>query len=343
MKNLAIPLVILNLVLHGFIPQAMAFHHGTQYTISGTTMGTYYTIKFISRKKLSAVLWKQKVDILLNQVNQTFSMYIAQSELSRFNRRKPGAAFRTSPEFFKVLMTARTLYTITKGAWDGTVKPLVDLWGFGVKKAEDRIPDRIMIRKALAETGFGHIYFPADNMVAKDMDVTLDLGSIAKGYGVDAVAELFMSWGIKDILIEIGGELYGAGRNISGKDWVVGISRPDRKYADQNLYQIVRLHGKAIATSGTYRNFFREGKKNFSHIIDPRTGFPVSGNIVSASVIAENCTFADGLATALMVMDIQKGIRLVNRLENTECLIIQKKGDRLVSHVSKNFTALEVK
>ena len=343
MKKLAIAAFTLIIFFHVPVPQTLAFHHGTQYTISGTTMGTYYTIKFISRKKLSPVLWKEKVEVCLNQINKTFSMYMPKSELSWFNRRKPGIAFKVSPEFFRVLLTAESLYTMTGGAWDGTVKPLVDMWGFGTEKTKNLIPDLSRVMKALSKTGFSHISFPGHDMVVKDIDVTLDLGSIAKGYGVDAVAELFMSFGIKDILVEIGGELYGSGRNARGKDWMVGISRPDRKYESQNLYQVIRLHGQAIATSGTYRNFFNKSKKSFSHIIDPRTGFPVSGNIVSASVIAENCTFADGLATALMVMDIKKGIELVNRLENTECLIIQKKKNKFISHVSKNFKALEVK
>ncbi len=154
---------------------------------------------------------------------------------------------------------------------------------------------------------------------------------------MDAIARLFTASGIHDILVEIGGELYASGINKKGKPWSVGISRPAKAFANQGLYKIVRLKNHAIATSGNYRNFFELNNKTFSHIIDPKTGFPVDNKIVSASVIAKNCTFADGLATALMVMDVQKGIGLVNRLEDTECLIIQKKDQTLVSHVSENF------
>ena len=123
----------------------------------------------------------------------------------------------------------------------------------------------------------------------------------------------------------------------------MGISRPDKQFANQGLYKIVRLKTQALATSGNYRNFFEINKKTFSHIIDPKTGYPIDNQIVSASVISKDCAFADGLATALMVMDVQKAINLVNRLKNTECLIIQKKVEKFISHVSENFNDFVVK
>jgi thiamine biosynthesis lipoprotein len=220
------------------------------------------------------------------------------------------------------------------------MKPLVDLWGFGTRKGTGQIPETGRIARALADTGFNHIQISPGHRIQKNRAVTLDLGSIAKGYGVDAVAQLFVSSGITNLLVEIGGELYGSGLNPKGKPWSVGISRPDKQYAHQSLYKIIRLNNQAIATSGNYRNFFEKNGKTFSHIIDPRTGFPVNNAIVSTSVIAKDCTLADGLATALMVMDCQKGIDLVNRLDNTECLIIEKKGQTLISHPSKKFNDL---
>ena len=314
-----------------------------QHILSGKTMGTYYTIKFISAKNTAISSWKAKVDMRLKEVNSTLSMYDPKSEISQFNRHEIETPLAISLDFYTVLLAAEKIYHLTDGAWDGTVKPLVDLWGFGTEKMPPRIPENDKIILTLSKIGFNHIDFKGPGRILKTEKISLDLGSIAKGYGVDAIADLFLSSGINNVLVEIGGELYAAGKNKKGEHWSVGISRPDKRFADQGLFRVIRLKNQAIATSGNYRNFFEMDGKMFSHIIDPKTGFPVDNNIVSTSVISEDCTFADGLATALMVMDVQKGLQLVNRLENTECLIIQKKGKKLISHASENFDDVMVK
>lgn len=313
------------------------------HTISGKTMGTFYTVKFLSTEKTSLSLWKAKVDMRLKEVNKKLSMYDTKSEISRFNRNEIGEPMTISLDFYAVLLTATKIHKLTDGAWDGTVKPLVDLWGFGTKKMQARIPENDKIAMTLSKTGFNHIGLKAPNLILKTEAITLDLGSIAKGYGVDAIAELFLSSGIHDVLVEIGGELYASGKNKKGEHWSVGISRPVKQYVNQDLFRVIRLKNQAIATSGNYRNFFEINGKTFSHIIDPKTGFPVDNNIVSASVIAEDCTFADGLATALMVMDVQEGVLLVNQLPNTECLIIQKQGHEFITYPSENFNDFVVK
>ena len=264
-------------------------------------------------------------------------MYDPKSELSLFNDQKTKTVVKVSSDFYDTMLTAKKLYDMTDGSWDGTVKPLVDLWGFGTKKKILKIPESDKITLALAKTGFHHIDIREHNKIFKTKDITLDLGSIAKGYGVDALTGLFTASGINDVLVEIGGELYGSGTNKKGKPWSVGISKPEKQFTNQKLYKIICLENHAIATSGNYRNFFEIKGKTFSHIIDPKTGFPVDNKIVSASVISDNCTFADGLATALMVMDVQKALALVNNIPNAECLIIQKKATRFISHASDNF------
>jgi thiamine biosynthesis lipoprotein len=313
------------------------------YTISGQSMGTFYTIKFVSKKKESLSLWKDRVDIRLSEVNKKLSMYDPKSELSLFNRQQIKMPVDISHDFYSILLIAQKLYHLTDGSWDGTVKPLVDLWGFGINKKIQKIPESKKITMALVKTGFNKIEINEEKRISKKTDITLDLGSIAKGYGVDAVASIFLSSGINDILVEIGGELYAAGKNKKGNDWAVGISKPDKHYSNQGLYKIIGLKNRAIATSGNYRIFFELNNKSYSHIIDPKTGYPVDNKIVSASVIAKDCTFADGLATALMVMGIQKAISLVNSLEDTECLIIQEEGKQLIDHVSENFNAFVIK
>ena len=141
--------------------------------------------------------------------------------------------------------------------------------------------------------------------------VSLDLGSIAKGYGVDQVAEVIRNNGIKNFLVEIGGEVYASGCKIDGGYWLVGINMPDKDALIGDIYKTVRLKNKALATSGDYRNFFEKKGAFYSHVIDPRTGYPVKNGIVSVSVVADDCTFADGLATAIMVAGHEKGLELV--------------------------------
>jgi len=340
-KKLTIFCICLSIFI--FYSNGFAAHFGKEYTLSGKTMGTYFTIKFITAKKPSLPLWQARVDKRLEKINKRLSMYDPKSELSLFNDQEAGTPVKVSSDFYDTMLTAKKLYDMTDGAWDGTVKSLVDLWGFGTKKSIHQIPEPDKIALALSKTGFHHIDIKGQHTLLKTTDITLDLGSIAKGYGVDAIARLFTSSGIHDVLVEIGGELYGSGTNKKGKPWSVGISEPDKQFANQTLYKIIRLNNHAIATSGNYRNFFETNGKTYSHIIDPKTGFPIDNNIVSASVISKDCTFADGLATALIVMDVQKAIALVNSLPDTECLIIQKKTTKFISHTSDNFDRFVVK
>ncbi len=314
---------------------------GRQYTITGRTMGTFYSVKFISTQNQSTSLWKQKVDIRLKEINARLSMYDPKSEISLFNQYPASQVFELSNDFYQVVLQCLQLHRITDGSWDGTVKPLVDLWGFGIKDRPDTLPTSKAIEKALSQTGFHKLELNGHRLIKKEPDITLDLGSIAKGYGVDAIAQLFSTSGIKNFLVEIGGELVGSGKNKKNQPWKVGISQPEKKGLNQSLYKIIALKNMAIATSGNYRNFFEKDGRIFSHIINPKTGFPVENQVVSASVIAENCTIADGLATALMVMDIQKGIDLINTLENTECLIIQKQGNEFIPFRSHQFKTFE--
>lgn len=312
-----------------------------QYTLTGKTMGTFYSIKFLSMTQPNLAQLHQQVDFRLQEVNDRLSMYNPRSEISLFNRQPALQVFRLSPDFYNVLVQCQHLFRITQGAWDGTVKPLVDLWGFGTQEKPEILPETGRIEQALARTGFHKLELTDHKLTKKETAITLDLGSIAKGYGVDALAQVLKENKIHNFLVEIGGELRGSGKNKNSQAWAVGITRPEKMGVNQDLLKVVYLADMAIATSGNYRNFFEQDGKTFSHIIHPKTGFPVDNQVVSASVIAENCTFADGLATALMVMEVQKSLDLVNSLDRTECLIIQKQGDRFISFRSNGFEAFE--
>ena len=307
---------------------------------SGKTMGTTYHIKAVAGLFTNTKDLKNQIDQRLDEINESMSTFRKDSEISRFNAyQNIGEKFRISDDFYNVMTVAKTIYEETGGAWDGTVKPLVDLWGFGMSENNHTIPEKSRIAALLSNIGFNNIEIFAGHYLAKkNTAITLDLASIAKGYGVDQVAALIRANGIHDFLVEIGGEVFAAGLRKDGKEWRIGINRPQKNAPLDQVYKVVDLQDKGFATSGDYRNYFEVNQKRFSHIIDPRNGYPVDNGVVSVSIIANTCTFADGLATAVMVLGHEKGLDLVNRLDNTECFIVtQSKDGVLVDHHSKGF------
>ncbi len=308
--------------------------------ISGQTMGTTYHIKIVAGYFKSLGGLKQKIAQRLEGINQSMSIYIPHSEINRFNALEATQQrFDPSADFRNVMRIARKIYLLTDGAWDGTVKPLVDLWGFGTRKRKDRVPTSAEIQPLLNHIGFRHIEIDASGyLIKRKKEVTLDLGSIAKGYAVDQIATLIRRNRLQDFMVEIGGETYAAGLRMDGEFWRVGINKPVKTAAFNAIYKVLRLKNKALATSGDYRNFFEINGKRYSHILDPRTGYPVSNGVVSVSIVSDSCTFADGLATAVMVMGPQKGIRLLNRLDRVTGLIVVRGPDgKLMEYDSKGF------
>jgi FAD:protein FMN transferase len=313
-----------------------------EHLIEGRTMGTTYHITVVSGPFQGAGGLGEKIDARLDEINRVFSTYIKDSEISRFNTwSRVGEKFRVSDDFIKVMKVGRMIYHLSGGAWDGTVKPLVDLWGFGPTRRETRMPPESEINALLPEIGFDHIEIKEPNFVVKNLaSVTLDLNSIAKGFAVDVVAKLIAAAGFKNYLVEIGGEVYAAGVRQDGGKWRVGLNAPRKDAAFNEVYKVVSISNQAFATSGDYRNFFEIDGRRYSHVIDPRTGYPVSNGVVSVSILATDCTLADGLATAIMVMGKEKGIELVNRLQDIECFIVfQKPEGDLVDYFSSGFKA----
>ena len=300
-----------------------------ELAITGATMGTTYHIKVVTGPEKDGKDLQPRIDQRLKQLNKSMSTYQTDSEISRFNRlQSVYTDFAVSPDFLAVMLAADAVYCLTDGAWDGTVKPLVDLWGFGPAGAIDKAPSAQAISDALKNVGFQQIEVSAKGFLKKRMAaVTIDLASIAKGYGVDQVSQLIEGMGFRNYLVEIGGEVYTAGRRPDGKKWRVGINQPLKTASANAIYKALELENQAMATSGDYRNFEIINGRAYSHIIDPRSGYPVQHGVVSTSVVAPNCTLADGLATALMVMGPEKGIALLNRLDEVEGLVIVQKAD----------------
>lgn len=301
----------------------------TEHPLNGKTMGTAYHIKVVAPRSEKTEPLQADIDALLDAVNQSMSTYLKDSEISRFNAfEETEGPFPISAHFLRVMLTAREIYDLTHGAWDGTVNPLVNLWGFGSDGNLDHLPTDDEIRKALDRVGFDRIEVAVGGQLRKKRaDVRVDLASIAKGYAVDQVALLLRGRGYKNFIVEIGGEVYAAGKRKDGNPWKVGINQPNQSAAADEVYQVLPLEDQALATSGDYRNFYNIEGQTYSHIIDPRTGRPVQNGVVSASVMTDNCTLADGLATALMVMGHKEGVALLDRLPGIEGLIVVRRED----------------
>ncbi len=307
--------------------------------ITGKTMGTTYHIKVVSLFYKDTEGLKGKIENRLKDINNSMSTFSRESEITRFNTFDSEEKFAVSNDFLQVMKIARRIYELSEGAWDGTVYPLVELWGFGSEERKDDVPDKKEIEKILINVGFDKIEISEGGyLVKRNPSVDLDLASIAKGYGVDEIAEVIRKEGIDNFLVEIGGEVYASGLRKDGGNWRVGINRPDKGALFDEVYKTVMLKNKAFATSGDYRNYFEKDNAVYTHILDPKTGYPVTNGVVSVSVIADNCTFADGLATAIMVMGHKKGLELADKIQGIECFIVVRgKDGKYADYSSKGF------
>lgn len=269
------------------------------------TMGTMAHITLsgpISKKELAAL--RSEIDNVLDVVNRTLSTWQEDTDISRFNRFQGLEKFPVSAEFAAVAKAALAFSKATDGAFDPTVKPLVDYWGFGPEKRAKPLEE---VRQAVGRQKV-HL---ENNSLRKDVPaLQLDFSAIAKGYGVDRVADVIARTR-ENFLVEIGGEIVAAGTSPKGKPWIVGIENPDPMTSfGESIFRTLELSGRAMATSGDYRNFqMRADGTRYSHIIDPRTGRPAESDIAAVSVLAERCMDADAAATALFVMGSEEAFQ----------------------------------
>ncbi|MFC1565938.1 FAD:protein FMN transferase [Candidatus Neomarinimicrobiota bacterium] len=289
-------------------------------------MGTKYSIKIIAKlpQTIDINNVKSKIDSALQLVNQQMSTYIPDSEISRFNQLTSKDWFTISTDFYDVIVTAQEISRLTNGAFDITVGPIMDLWGFSGDLTQNnwKPPIDQEIEKIIKSTGYNNIVIGINSIKKINPNTKIDLNAIAKGYGVDVVFQLLKDIGYTDILVEIGGEVRCNGFNKDSESWRIGIDKPILDVMPgTDLQAVISLKNKALATSGDYRNYFEYDGEFYSHMIDPVTGSPTQNNVASTSVIAPNCMTADALATALMIMG-KKGIELVNTIDGVEAMII---------------------
>lgn len=318
-----------------------------QITLSGKTMGTTYTVKYIDNGEVKNLMSPEKMqsqlDGLLIEVNNQMSTYQQDSEISRFNQTKQAnQAVEISQDFAKVVQEAIRLNKVTEGALDVTVGPLVNLWGFGPDKRLNKVPSDEQIAERSAYIGIDKISLEMSGkpqLTKSAANLYLDLSAIAKGFGVDKLAEHLETIGVSNYLVEIGGELRGKGKNLQGLDWRIAIEQPVMTQG-QAAQITVPLHNLAMATSGNYRNYFEDEQGNrLSHIIDPKQLRPVSHNLASITVFAPTTMTADGLSTGLFVLGAEKALAVAER-EKLAIFLIIKNGDKFETQMSSEFNKL---
>ncbi|HSP11322.1 MAG TPA: FAD:protein FMN transferase [Salegentibacter sp.] len=291
----------------------------TTESVSGSALGTTYSIKYFSGNELKV---QPALDSIFEIINTSMSTYQPDSDISRINR--GDTSLVVDEHFVKVFQASRKIYEESEGYFEPTVGNLVNAYGFGPEKQLDK-PDQVTLDSLHRLVGFDKLKLDAENRVQKSTPgIYIDFNAIAKGYAIDVIAEYFDEKGVSDYLIELGGEVVARGRNLQkDADWMVAIDDPEQKEGKRTFQGILALKNRAMATSGNYRKFSTDSAGNsFVHTINPITGRAQKNDLLSASVLAENCTLADGYATAFMAMGFEKSVNLLEKLDKVDAYLI---------------------
>lgn len=298
---------------------------GTYVQYVGQTMGTTYSVKHESTNGANL---QPMIDSALEEVNMALSTYIPESVISQFNQNGSLEVplNSRSEHFRRNLEASMDIHRRSEGAFDPTVGPLINAWGFGWEGRKPEAPTQEMLDSLVSLVGLTSLTYSVSGdslyVGASVENMVLDMSAIAKGYGVDVVAELIEEKGVKDYFVEIGGEVRTRGVNQSGNPWVIGISRPEAGAAPTDFFAKVKLSGKSMATSGNYRNYYTvEGRKVW-HTLNPVTGYPEENPVLSASIVYDNCMVADAMATACLVLGAERCMDFVQGLGGAAYLIV---------------------
>lgn len=297
-------------------------------TFSGNTMGTTYNIQINARQAIPDLpVIKRSIEQKLDSVNAAMSTYMPESELSRVNRSEPNKWIVISDPLFKVISEAQEISLLSNGAFDITIGPLVNLWGFGPVDQVNLPPPDQTIKSLLENVGFKKLHLDSRNrLIMKDLPgIYIDLSAIAKGYAVDVVARLLENkYSIQNYMVEIGGEIHAHGTNARDNVWRIGIEKPVT--GQRAVERIINLDNMAMATSGNYRNYIDINGTRYSHAIDPRTGKPVQHQLASVTVLYPQCMVADAWATALLVSGPEAGLQLARHNGLDALFIVNENG-----------------
>ncbi len=311
-----------------------------EHHFSGPTMGTWYNVKVIgtlSKEERSAIT--EAIQDALEEVNALMSTYREDSELSKLNRHPAGEPFALSPETLLMLEKSKQVSRESNGAFDVTIGPLVNVWGFGPDHQIEP-PDDTQIAVLLEIVGYEKLTLDleAGTVTKKHSDTYIDLSGIAKGYAVDVVAETVESFGLENILVDIGGEVVARGHNAQNEPWRIAIETPVPDA--RSVYRVLPITDIALATSGDYRNFIEVAGRSLSHTIDPESGRPIFHDLASVSVFHESCALADAYATAILVLGTEDGLALAEELDLAVMLLVHDEEEGFIERSSSAFQAL---
>lgn len=297
-------------------PQVRYYHH------QGQVFGTYYNIRYAGTEDLESAIQQR-----LREFDASLSMFNPNSVISHINSNMCDS---TDSLFEDMYAEAYCVSELSHGAFDITVAPLVNLWGFGLRQGEHNAVSQNAIDSVMSFVGYQRIVLYGHRLLKDDSRTTLDASAIAKGYGCDVIGTLLRERGCTDYLVEIGGEVVLRGVNDKGNPWRVGISRPTDDAAVNEYQEVIASSNLNMATSGNYRQFYYRDGERRSHTIDPRTGYPVNHSLLSATVIASSCMRADALATACMVLGVKEALQMIADAADAECYLIVGEGDSTV-------------
>lgn len=320
-----------------FVPLLFFFISGKkeqqQYTITGYAQGTDYSVKYFAADSL---VGKAEIDSILVLIDSSMSLYKPYSQINKFNNSDAGIPL--DKHFSKVMKRSFEISKDTRGLFDVTVAPLVQAWGFGAKPA-DKFPDSAEIKTLLTYTGMKYLRMKKDYLGKSRPEVKVDLNGIAQGYSVDVLADHLIRRGIRSFVVEVGGELRIRGPKPDGTAFRIGIEGPSPvANAAPVMKHVVALNEGAITTSGNYRKFIQNGSKKITHLIDPKSGYPLENTMVSVTVYAKDAMTADGYDNALMAMDMKEALAFVAARKGLEAYIIYHRPDGSVADtLSKGF------
>ena len=302
--------------------------------LSGTTMGTTYNIKISENVHLPVYKLQSDIDSILNYINTIYSTYIPDSEINMFNKSTSEDGFLASNDLMYIVLKANDIYNESDGLFDITINNIMNLWSLYEPIVNHVIPTESEIDHALSKTGMDMLKFDDYKIIKEHNDISLDVNSLVKGHAVDIISDFLEEQTINNYLVDIGGEIRASGNNNDGSLWSIGIQHPQ----NEGLLHTVYLNNMSIATSGSYNNYVVIDGKEYSHIINPLSGYPVDNKILSTTVVSKYCVDADAYATALMVMNVVDGLELINSTDDIECMIVSRgSGSDLLFHYSNSF------
>jgi thiamine biosynthesis lipoprotein len=310
--------------------------HRPAIQLTGVTMGTQYSITIVNPGETQQEALETSVDALLGSINAAMSTYDPESELSLMNQNSSTEWIKISDSLHTVLQAAIAVAEASGGAFDVTVGPLVNLWGFGPDRGASVVPDPSAVANASEQVGTDKFEIKANPSALRKRhpEVYIDLSGIAKGYAVDRLARFLQEQGYEDFLVDIGGELRAAGLNPNRRAWRIGIENPTAE--GREIGQTIVLTNTGLASSGNYRNYFESDGVRYGHTIDPKTGAPTQHRLASVTVLHSTAMLADAWATALMSMGFGAGLKVANEHE-LAALFFVAEADNWNSHATRAY------